>query len=90
MVDQKLTVSQFQVGAMRMWVADPCLLKITAAMVTSSAPSTHVAHAPAFSVHLPIFMPIRLVPSAIQMATSDTPSRNTRLSASQAWDGPSA
>jgi len=84
MVDQKLTVSQFQAGAMRRGVADPCRLKITAATVTSSAPITHVAQAPTFSVHLPIFMPIRLVPSAIQMATSDMASRNTRLSASQA------
>ena len=84
MADQKLMVSQFQVGAMWMGVAEPWRRKIMAATMTRSAPSTHMAHAPTFSVHLPIFMPTRLVPSATQMATSEMASRKTRLPASQA------
>ena len=83
-------VSQFQVGAMWMGVAEPRRPKISAATVTSSAPSSQVAQAPTFSVHLPIFMPIMLVPSATQIAMSDMDTRNTRLSTSQTYDGPRA
>src|SRR5438270_11456203 len=89
MVAQNLTVSQHQTGAISIGVALPRLIHTSAAVAISSAPSSQVAEAPMFSVHLPILRPIILVPSAIQMAASDAVTRYIRLSARCAYWGPS-
>ena len=71
MLDQKFRVPQFQVGRISSGVAGPRCFQATAATAANSAVMIHADAPPAFSVHFPIFIPMRLVPSATQMATSE-------------------
>src|ERR1017187_7356174 len=89
MVDQKLTVSQFQCGIRCMGVARPRLAQTSAAATANNPPSSQVAAAPAFSVHLPILTPAMLAPSATQIAANDAPTRKSRSPARRAYEGPS-
>ena len=80
MFDQKVTVPQFHRGRKCMGVAGPRRTQAAAATTTSTAPKPQAAPPPTFSSHFPMCMPTRLVPSATQMATSDTASKAARLS----------
>ena len=78
MVAQKLTVPQFHRGTKSRRVAGPRCTHTRVASTTKTPLTIHVAVPPMFSVHLPTFMPTRLVPSAIQMAVMAAASRYTR------------
>src|SRR5215469_17272116 len=88
MAAQKLMVPQLHFGRTRRGVAEPRRIHTIQATPARSNPTDQVARAPIFSVHFPIFSPIRFEPNAIQITATVPESRYKRLSPKRADNGP--